>query len=186
MKNQNRFQKKWLPPLIGALIGGAIAVVAFFLNWRVPEWLGGAVANLWVGRSSVELLLSLSLSIALLILASWFSLIVHELGHALFGFLAGFDLQILMLGSFTWVKEGSRFVFYQSPKYSVNGLYVGTLKNETRVSVRFFLMILGGILGNLSLMIFAAIILVFDVIPSLEIGFFSVLRSIFVLLFSQG
>lgn len=84
----------------------------------------------------------------------YLAFILHELGHAFCGYLTGYRLVALGLGSFLWTRKDGRFHFSKTAVLkNVGAQYVGIKEDES--DQRMILMLSGGLLVHLSLVLVA-------------------------------
>lgn len=82
--------------------------------------------------------------------------ILHELGHAFCGYLTGYRLVALGLGSFLLTKKAGKFRLSRTAALkNVGAQYIGLKEDES--DQRMILMLSGGLLAHLSLMLLAVL-----------------------------
>ncbi len=94
--NKKKTGKKNLMKFLAVLI---IAVFGFFFGAFISEYIGNGE------RSTGEYLLSLAGILLALYLAIFLQIILHELGHLIFGMMTGYQFSSFRIGSFMWVKQ---------------------------------------------------------------------------------
>ena len=94
--NKKKTGKKNFVKFLAVLI---IAVFGFFFGAFISEYIGNGE------RSTGEYLLSLAGILLALYLAIFLQIILHELGHLIFGMMTGYQFSSFRIGSFMWVKQ---------------------------------------------------------------------------------
>lgn len=113
-------------------------------------------AGVAAGRVSANPFLGFGLAMLGLAVAFYVSMVFHELGHAFFGMLTGYDVVALGIGRFALVKdEGDWRLTRTVLQPGVAAQYVGVKRDEA--DARFFWMLAGGLVAHLILMAIAAV-----------------------------
>jgi len=128
---------------LGALIGGSIAI--FFLSGG-----GDILPHIMPLIGSV-----ISITIVALI-----GIIVHELGHLVFGLLTGYKFSSFRVGSFIWFKEDGKIRFNISRSFVAGQCLM--IPSEKPENFKFVLYNLGG--GLLNILFCAFLFIIFIVI----------------------
>ncbi len=150
--------RDWKLNLIVAVSTGLVV----FGVYRGFGWLPAMIPDLQFGRSSLlETVLGYFIFFAWQFAVIWFSVFIHELGHALFGHMSGFSLYSFQIGQFVWLQQDKKWVVQKLPSFTFGGMYRGFPSSETNLSGRWILMCLGGIFMNLLVSVVVVLVLVF-------------------------
>ena len=99
----------------------------------------------------VEIVALVSFMLALIssFLSIWGAIAVHELGHAITGLFARFEVKKVSVGPLIWEHTGQRWTFqYQSQSF-LGGSYFGIPRGSGKLFARVACVSLGGVAANL-------------------------------------
>ena len=82
-----------------------------------------------------------------IVVFTFLSLAVHELGHLLFGLMTGYSFSSLSLLSFVWFKEGEKIKFTTRKSFALGQCLMVPVNDERKF--KFVLYNLGGVLINM-------------------------------------
>jgi hypothetical protein len=117
---------RWLPVLVGAVIGGLLGFLEFDLH------------KLWAFVPGKALLVGF-------IPAFYLGVLLHELGHLVAGLSAGFELRALMVGGVLLTREAQGWKVRFSPRsIVVGGLTSMVPESADRLVDRYIRLVLGG------------------------------------------
>jgi hypothetical protein len=147
--------------------------VSIVLNvgaYRIFGWLPPTLPDLEFGRSSLqETLLSNFIFLMWVFLTYWMSVLVHELGHAVFGYVAGFTFHFLRVGKFSFSREHGKWRVYYVPKEILGGAYSCFPRNEKNLQQRWILMCFGGVVFNFLMVLVGFIFIVWFASERIEL-----------------
>lgn len=155
----------FLPILIYLLTGGCIGLVCGYQieNWFFPS------------PSMEKGLLLIIIVVFFIYLAILLQLILHEVGHLLFGLASGYRFSSFRIGSFLWLKENGRL---RCKRYSLAGTGGQCLMEPPEPvdgSIPYVLYNLGGVfLNGIASALFAILYMLAKPIPLLALFYFIV------------
>ena len=113
----------------------------------------GTIAFAELGYSAV---LVFTFGYAFALLSMYLIFILHELGHAFFGYLTGYRLVAFGLGNFLLTKKSGKFSLSRTAVLkNVGAQYIGLKENES--DQRIILMLSGGLIVHLCLVLLATL-----------------------------
>jgi hypothetical protein len=160
----NRNPRKWLLWLI-PVVGFVVGLVSAFFKIPLPEdFIFNAKwyellppfqgAGIW--DSFIPSFLA---GLALAFTAWYVSVLIHELGHAIMGWLNDFSIQYFSVGSLLVYRELGSWKILWLKRLTAGGLYGGLPTQNDHLERRYIFMLLGGVLANslTALIIYAAL-----------------------------
>lgn len=163
-KTKNKKVKISKPIIIAAIIGLVLGI------------LGGALGDKYPVLSIINLIgdnwFYISIFLLLLILSFIIHIILHELGHLIFGLLTGYKFVSFRIGSITFVKEDNKF---KIKRFNIPGTAGQCLMDPPEMTkdgdFPFVIYNLGGVFVNLlisiiSFIVFRSIDYPYNIIPS--------------------
>ena len=124
--------------LVGAVIGAAVGAVLMLTSWaRSLRWIGDALRN----ASMYDVALAGVVAILLVIA-------MHEAGHAIAGWLAGFTIHSIRVNRFE-LHWPFKISFYRGSRSGAGGWVVCTPGKTDHLAIRSAVMVAGGPMTNL-------------------------------------
>jgi hypothetical protein len=146
-----------------SLFALVLSIYLGFGIYHLLGWLPPLLPDLEFGRSSFpETIQRYVVLFVWLFLTYWVSVFVHELGHAFFGYFAGFSFHFIRIGKFSFAYEQRKWrIYYVSEAPWFNNIYYGFPRDERNLQKRWIFMCLGGVLLNLLVAVLVICIIVF-------------------------
>jgi hypothetical protein len=129
----------------------SLSISPFSTNISRPLWLKAIYPLLYIFFVCIYLFLSI---------------LIHELGHFLFGAFNGFDLKCFAVGRWVIVRRGQRMKFGRTRRKHAGGFIQTIPKSPIFLNKRLFMMILGGPVGSFLLFCVGVIPLLFPKLVS--------------------
>jgi hypothetical protein len=144
-----------------------MGLATWFLKISLPKWFELFPPFQRTGLSDSSIF-SLFAGIMLAFLARYVSVLIHEIGHAVMGWLNGFSMQYFSVGSLMFYRELGSWKTLWLKRPTAGGLYGGLPNRNDHLERRYVLMLLGGVLANtLAALIIYAVLTRFGVEISL-------------------
>jgi hypothetical protein len=139
MKSQKKKLSRYVPMLIGAVVGGFIGFLGAQAGAKAAEQIPGGTM--------------IALAVAF-IPVFFFVIAVHEAGHAWTGVQVNFDFRTYIVGPFLWDKQPDGWKFKWNKNINTSGgLVICIPKGSENLAKRFMLFAAGGPLASLALSI---------------------------------
>ena len=151
MKKKNNFLNKLVPIVICLIIGGILGFVS-------GAYFDGLIGSYMESSNFPIVFIKLFGLIAIFIAVFWVQIILHELGHLIFGLMSGYSFVSFRVGSFTIINDNGKL---KRKKFNIPGtggqclMMPPELKDER---FPFILYNLGGVIMNLTTFILGILI----------------------------